>query len=583
MKKVTICLIAFIVSIVSCKKDPLNITPDGRISIADVFKDNLKTEAYLNTVYSSRPNYFYHYQYYSFLSALTDETMDVQVGVEGTNLAGQWQGGGMTASNNLFTSTSSGAINVDHYSAFWVGIRNANVFLANIDNSAVAPATNKSRFKAEAQVLRAFYYFELIKQFGPMPVVDKPFDAAFDYTTLVRPAFQNDIDFIVKDCDAAIANPDLPMRISIEAERGRFTKAVAYAIKSEALLYNASPLWNPTNDQSKWQTASAASNNALSVLTGGGQFVLATNYGDYFLKTSDMGISPVDKETIYEINAGGQPEFVQMFAIPSKVNGTKAGTTPTQELVDSYEMKATGEPPVTGYSDADHLLPIFNPASGYNEANPYVGRDLRFSATVWYNGASYDNVLGAVHTMQTFVGGADGLNTAIQNKNTRNGYYLRKFVDPKIQTGVNSSARWKKYRLAEIYLNYAEAENEVSGPSIAVYSAINTIRTRAQMPNLPLGLNQAEMRKRIRAERRIELAIEEHRFWDVRRWKILGQTDQVTTGMKIIKQTGGTFTYQRFVAERRGNGWQDKYLIFPIPQIDASIIPDFTNHQNPGW
>ena len=102
------------------------------------------------------------------------------------------------------------------------------------------------------------------------------------------------------------------------------------------------------------------------------------------------------------------------------------------------------------------------------------------------------------------------------------------------------------------------------------------------MPDLPANLTKEQMRERIRRERRVELAIEEHRFWDVRRWKILDKTDKLVTGMEAIKNGDGSFTYKRFVTERR-NAWQDKYLLFPIPIGEAAIIPDFDAHQNQGW
>lgn len=574
-----LCLIGTIFSLLSCKKDPLNITPDGRITLADVFKDEKQTEAYLNTVYKSIPTYFWSYWHFSFLAAVTDEVEDSDVGSSPYSIGAQWNVGALTPSFNPLTI---GLDNEDHYSSFWAGIRSANVFLQNIDHATISSVSNRSRFKAEATLLRAFYYWELIKQFGPMPIVDKPFDNSYDYKTLVRPTLQTCIDSIVKDCDNAIANPDLPIRITLDGERGRFSKALAYAIKSEALLYNASPLWNPTNDVSKWQVAADASKTALNVLTTGGEYALSPNYGDYFLNQSDLNISPRDRETIYERPGTGQEWILSaIHSIPSKTGLFKAGNCPTQELVDSYDMQATGEPAILGYSDADHLHPIINTTSGYDENNPYQGRDPRFYATVWYNGASYDNVGGVIHTMQTYLGGEDGL-LSTTPYNTHTGYYLRKFIDPKLQTYQTGPAEWKKYRLAEIYLNYAEALNEASGPTNDVYMAINKIRSRAQMPDIPSGLNKDEMRKRIRAERRVELAIEEHRFWDVRRWKILDQTDKVVTGMQITKVSDNTFTYKRFVIEKR-NAWQEKYLIFPIPIKDASNIPDFSSNQNPGW
>lgn len=584
MKKI-IVIVALIVMAIGCKKNPLDITPDGRLTIDGVFNNKIQTEAFLNSVYAYIPGYRATYNYYSFLSPISDESQDSDVGNEvSSGVTGLWIVGALSPNSNPIGSAYAGSVNNDHYSFFWAGIRYANVFLQNIDKANVTDPVSKGRFKAEAQILRAFYYWELVKELGSFPVVDKPFDPGFDYKSLTRPAFQANIDFIVRDCDSAIANPNLPMRITQALDRGRFSKAVAYAIKSQALLYNASPLWNSGNDPAKWVAAAKASKEALTALSGNG-YALATNYESYFLNQADLVTSPSDKETIYE-RPGGLPAIARANnSITAKTGSLRAGTCPSQELVDSYDMQATGQPAITGYMDADHLIPIINVASGYKETDPYIGRDPRFYATVWFNGAKYDNIAGAgiLYSLQIYAGGADQLVKTPPNKrNTHTGYYLRKFIDSKQANTLAQTAGWKKYRLAEMYLNYAEAENETSGPLPEVYAAINTIRTRASMPNLPNGLSKNEMRERIRRERRVELAIEEHRFWDVRRWKILDQTDKLVTGMEIIKNPNGSFTYNRFVTERR-NAWQDKFRIFPIPIGDASKITDFSLNQNPGW
>ncbi len=581
MKKIIICVVALFTLSIGCKKDPLDITPDGRITLDAVFKNEKQTEAFLNTVYSNIPSYFYKYQFFAYLEGCTDNAADADVGNEGSNIANNWISGSLTPSNNPLELAGQGN-GIIHYNTFWSGIYDANVFLENVATANIPIEVNRERFKGEAQLLRAFYYLELIKQYGALPIIDKPFDATFDYTSLKRPTFQECVDFIVKDCDDAIANQQLPMRITEEGERGRFTKAVAYAIKSEALLYNASPLWNPSNDQSKWQAASIGSQQALTALTAGGEYKLYPDYEEYFYSTSDMSPNPRDRETIFEIKDGSPGTFTIINSMPGQTGQFKTGSTPTQELVDSYDMQASGLPAITGYSDEDHLNPVINTASGYDPNNPYVGRDPRFYASVWYNGAIDPKFNGAPYALQIYKGGAQQvLRTPPDRKNTHTGYYLRKYLNPTIPTGSGSAARWKKYHLAEIYLNLAEAENEVNGPTNIAYTAVNAIRARAGMPNITPGLSKGEFRTRIHNERRVELFMEEHRFWDVRRWEILDKTDKLVTGMEITK-TGNNLEYNRFVVETR-NAWQNKYRIFPIPITDASIIPDFSANQNPGW
>ncbi|WP_437919950.1 RagB/SusD family nutrient uptake outer membrane protein [Sphingobacterium sp. LRF_L2] len=568
-------LLLFVIT--SCSKDYLSITPDGRTTLEDIFQDEKRTEAYLNRVYGYIPSYFWKYGFFDFLAPFSDEAY----AYSGAVMA--WSSGSLNASGNPLHTAQERGKGVYHYGTFWAGIRDANVFLSNVETANIPSSTNRARFKGEAQLLRTFYFWELIKEYGPMPIINTPFDNDFDYTTLVRPTFQECVDYIEEQCDEVIANNNVPMRITTEAERGRVTRAMALAIKSQALLYNASPLWNEGNDLSKWEKASLVTQEAIQLLTAQG-YQLVSDYGDYFLSKTDINSNPRDKETIYEVHeAQVDPVFSIINSIPSKPGMFKVGTTPSQELVDSYDMQQSGEPAIVGYQDADHLQPIINTSSGYDPANPYLGRDPRFYASVWYNGASYDNIGGNVHIMETYIGGADQLLKApLGWAFTRTGYYLRKFVDPRLQSGQPEDTRWKKYRLAELYLNLAEAENEANGPSSIARDAINVVRSRAQMPGIPTGLTKEQFRERIRRERRVELAFEEHRFWDVRRWKILDQTDKLVTGMEITKRADNTFSYARFVTERR-SAWSDKFRILPIPIKETSIIPDFDLNQNPGW
>lgn len=569
MKKIIVYIVSIGLSYLAlgCKNDPLDITPDGRITMEDVWKDAIRTEAFLNTVYQFIPGYFMSYGYFETISGLSDESYYK----EGLSIA--WANGSLSPINNFVN---------DFYTRCWTGIRYANVFIENIDRAQVSNVKNRGLFKAEAKILRAFYYMELIKQYGPMPIIDKELPVDFDYKTLKRPTFQENIDFIVQDLDDALADPELPKRITVGSQSGRMTKAIAHAIKSQALLYNASPLWNPQNDLSKWAAAAQAGKEAIQELTKDDEYKLYSNYGDYFLRGYDVVPQPQDRETIMETGGGSRTHFITMNNIPSKTGVDRAGATPTQEMVDSYDMQATGLPAILGYNDASHLDPIINTASGYDENAPYVGRDPRFYASIWYNGATYDNIQGNIHTVATYTGGSDQLLRSQVNANTGTGYYLRKMIDPKLQVSERSNASFKKYRLAEIYLNFAEAANEAGVDESLAYEAINTVRRRAGMPDIATGLTKEEFRDRIRRERRVELFMEEHRFWDVRRWKIIDQVDKLVTGMEITRVSANSYVYTRFVVQRRSS-WQDKYLIFPIPSSELSIVPDFSANQNPGW
>jgi hypothetical protein len=204
--------------------------------------------------------------------------------------------------------------------------------------------------------------------------------------------------------------------------------------------------------------------------------------------------------------------------------------------------------------------------------NPYENRDPRFYATILYNGAEYRG-----RQVETFLPGGQDSKDGIDNWNTSfSGYYLRKFIDETLPIvnpwDVAGTQPWIYMRYAEILLNFAEARNEDTGPDTEVYAAINAIRDRAGMPDLPGGLTKDEMRKKIWNERRIELAFEEHRFYDVRRWQIAMEIEnEPAYGMRINKIDDTTFTYERIIAlDGRRFEIQHYWLPIPLDEIQSS-------------
>jgi len=226
---------------------------------------------------------------------------------------------------------------------------------------------------------------------------------------------------------------------------------------------------------------------------------------------------------------------------------------------------------------------ITDPTSGYDPNNPYVGRDPRFYQTILYNGAPYR---GSV--IETFTPGGKDSQDGPSNWNTsKTGYYLLKFLDEKNPIinpwEVAGRQPWFYFRYAEILLNYAEAQNEAVGPDGTVYAAVNAIRSRASvnMPPLAAGLSKDQMREAIRAERRIELAFEEHRFYDVRRWKIAETTENVPAYGINIRKTGNTLTYTRKVA-LEGKHFENKHYWLPIPRAEI-LAGNGQLQQNAGY
>ena len=365
------------------------------------------------------------------------------------------------------------------------------------------------------------------------------------------------VDFITKECDEAANDLELTPWRNVNDALGHATKGAALALKSRTLLYAASPLYvafgdineaNKPSDAALWKVAADAAKAVIDL----NQYQLADNYGDLF--KNDFK----NKEYIF-VRRYTANTNLERSNFPVSFGG-EGGTCPSQNLVDDYEM-LDGTP--------------FDWNRPARAAQPFVNRDKRLEATILTNMASFKN-----KKVETFPGGADA--SPIPNA-TKTGYYLRKFLneDVNIQTGGSSSGHVVPlFRLAEIYLNYAEALNEYdpTNPDIAVY--LNKIRNRASLPNVPSGLSQEQMRKVIQHERRIELAFEEHRFWDVRRWKIASSTlGAPVKGIQIARKPTGGFTYQPVEVEQRV--FQPKMYWYPIPQSELLKLTKW--EQNNGW
>lgn len=468
----------------------------------------------------------------------------------------------------------------DCWGYFYQGIRKANLFLENSANYKdiiyrdTVDANNKSKYeynirdiewlRAEVRFLRAFYNFELIKRYGGIPIVEKSFNDDQEMASPARKSFNECVLYIVSECDAVLPLlKDTWVGFDSEKWRGRVTKGVALALKARLLLYAASPLNNSGNDITKWQQAAKAAHDVIAL----NKYALHTNYKDLFrLGNGADG----NLEVIFAQHGWSRNDF-EIYNYPIGYDqGGRGSTSPSQNLVDAYEMKSTG-------------MPINEPGSTYNPADPYAGRDPRLGLSILTN-----NTMFKGRPAEIWVGGKEGLGKL---NATTTGYYIRKFVDENLNLSQNQSSMhtWILFRYAEVLLNYAEAMNEAYGPevtagfSMSAKKAVDMVRARAgvQMPPLPPGLSKDEMRLRIRNERRIELAFEEHRFFDVRRWKIASNTENIPVmAMKITRNANGTFNYLVVKAEDRI--FTEKMYLYPIPEVEV-LKSNGVLTQNPGW
>ncbi len=465
----------------------------------------------------------------------------------------------------------------DCWSGFYEGIRRANLFLENsadykniLFRDTILPA-NKTQYqtqvrdiewmRAEARLLRAFYHFELMKRYGGVAIMDKVIDDEEILKNIKRQSSDSCVSFIANECDAvAPLLKDTWVGFDGDKWRGRLTQGTALALKSRVLLYGASPLNNPSNDLDKWQKAATAANDLIAL----SRYSLFNDYSGLFkLGNGADG----NAEVIFAIQGWNRNDYeIANYPIGYDKGGQNS-TSPTQNLVDAYEMKSTGRP-------------ITDKVSKYDPTNPYNDRDPRLAASVLLNNTTFKG-----RKVECWVGGLDGLG---KTRATTTGYYIRKYENENLNLVNNESSvhAWILFRYAEVLLNYAEAMNEANGPEVrkgnvmTAKAAVDLVRQRAGMPVLPAGVSQDALRERIRNERRVELAFEEHRFFDVRRWKIAEQTENAPImAMRIIKNGDGSFNYTVVKAEDRVF-YANKMYLYPIPE--AEVLKGAIT-QNPNW
>jgi hypothetical protein len=463
---------------------------------------------------------------------------------------------------------------VDANLTYYEGIRKANTFLSKKDIIPFPSGEKKNQMLGEAYFLRAFYFNEIVKRFGGMPIMDENrILMPDDNMQFERDSYKNCVDFMLVDLEKAIEM--LPATLT-ENEYGRATKGAALALKARILLFAASPLWQKEMGEDLWQQAAEASKAVIDLTDNGEKVYELYNTGgggdDYeklFFTRREQG----NKEIIFYKHAapvGFTSDEIKVWAPKGGSLGGDGAVCPTQNFVDLFEM-------------TNGKLKDEN-GSGYNPQNPYANRDPRFYKTVLYNGCSWQ---GAILDL-TFnpVQDKSGINRKDKTEYTRTGYYVRKYLPEgvKYQTTNTSYHNWIYFRLAEMYLNYAEAMNEAFGPDndngfgLTARQAVNLVRRRSGVVDI-VANDREEMQKRLWNERAIELSFEEHRWWDARRWK--KATDWFGGNMyeMEITQNGGQLVYTvKPFFSRIYRSYMDLY---PIPTGEIKKNPLY--YQNPGW
>jgi len=570
MKNIFHLLALAIFLFTACDDDFLNLEPTDQLASTAVFTDQNLAAAFLNNIVGRLPAGRYNspgggYGNSYLLASISDEARSKSGWIPSNRVVRQ----GNIQPNNM------GGLNI--WGEAYASIRLANDYLVGVEDAGFAEDfTSVSR--ARARFVRAWFYFDLVRRYGAVPLITAP-QSLEDDLFISRTPVDEVYNFIFSELNAAAAA--LPNKS--EAPVGALTKQAATALNARAMLFNK-----------RYADAVSLSEELISGLLNDGLQLFqpepangeeaAKNYKDLFL--SEGG----NVETLYEITFL-PPERAHQFDRgnwPVRWRNDNGGQTdPTQELVDAFQM--------------DNGTDIDDDDSDYDAGAPYTGREPRFYASIFFHGSEFSEVApsrGEPFIDMEWNAFNEGPGTERDGNASITGYLVKKFVDPSLgfaPEGVSKTA-WQEIRFAEVLLIFAEAENELNGPDGEVYDAVNRIRRRAGLPTLADGLDQDGMREAIRHERRIELVFENHRWFDLIRWNIASEVlNDDFTGMMITRTSipraadGGPthvfdpeeLTFETFENGNFSNVFPDRYMLLPIPLSEIEANEALT--QNPGY
>ncbi|THU31600.1 RagB/SusD family nutrient uptake outer membrane protein [Niastella caeni] len=578
---------------IACKKY-LDQVPNDRITIEEVFRKKATSEQFLANIYSYVPDEWEAIHDFPWVG--TSDEADLT-----------WSGSPNYPVNigNLNPSN----IPFERWGSYYQAIRSASYFINHIDENEEILQLNGQplidQYKAEARFLRAYYYFCLMRQYGPVVLMGEetiPPDAVAGAMQIPRSSYDDCVDYVAGELDKAAATlPLYPERNGqqSDAEYGRATKGMALAVKARLLLYAASPLYNgntdlstfktadgtpfisPVNNPEKWKRAADAAKAVIDL----GIYSLYKDPSGNVIKSLDgIYFQSWNDEQIFARKSNNVTQW-DVHCTPRQAGGW-CGIGPTQEMVDAYFMKDGKLPAASAlYSETGYTN-----VNGQIIYNMYMNREPRF-----YHGVTYNNSMWQGGNMRStapitfYLSGPNGKN-GHPTDYSKTGYLIRKNVGPGTNIGSGGNGQRQDrpiilFRLGEMYLNYAEALNEYQPGHPDIVRYLNMVRERAGIPQygigqdaLPLPADRNDMRSMIWAERRIELAYEGHRWFDIRRWKIAPQVMGTLHGMNVNKD--GDAFYER-VETATPHLFKPSYYWWPISQYeldrDKAII------QNPGW
>jgi hypothetical protein len=607
IKKVSgILLIGILVSVTSCKKYLNDNVSKSSINDDTQFNSTTNADIFLNSIYG----------YLSNENNVPDQLDNFTDDNDGSYLwrSYHWKAGSVgptiDAGQPMSDWGGSYQVNANDYSAWvpefgsflpsgaYVKIRACNLFLqkikqyaANLNPSYIAQRTDEVRF------LRAFFYSQLWQHIGGVVILTTVEDNNTETTAQLdqpRSSFEDTFNFLDSELDAIVKDNVLPIKYGNgDVNAGRATLGAALMLKGWIELFAASPAWNSGNSPTgvsdpknlihfasaspaRWATAAATFKQFMSTYT---QYSLFSNLSQLWYAANKYNSEIIwDRQAVAGIT-GSQGDSYEQYGGPVYILGTYytwGNYDPTQELVDAFRM-ANGKD-------------ITDPTSGYDPQHPYVGREQRFYQFIVYDGAPYsqpwmpktDTIYTRIDKVHPSLNQIDFAQSDVSNT----GYYSRKRLNPTAPPGgYQSGQNYVYFRYAEVLLGYAEAQNEAVGPDASVYSAINLIRSRSNLPALTAGLTQDAMRTQIHNERRIELCYENKRWYDIDRWMTASALLNVDRhGMQITNTSPnddkGVWTYTPILLNHP-HVFNANMYVNPIPNTVIAQNPSVA--QNPGY
>lgn len=564
----TVCLAGTLALLSACE-DWLEIEPKDRFGDTTVWGSEENADMFLNDIYNQLPH-------------LNNETQNLDQYSDNSYVGAEWMNARTTIYTGALSPTSWipgpwdmwkwGRQNNDDAKGQYERIRSCNLFINKVKESEFSADYKKERL-AEARFLRAWFYHYLWMAYGGVPIITEVLDNNVSTDIFYpRETAQKTFEFIDKELDEI--KEDLPDRRS-GADLGRASKGAILTLKGWVELFHASELRNPGKDKKRWEAAAAT----LRDVIGLGVYHLQPTILDLWTEATNN-----NDEVIFDFQMskqnGGRREGLFGPVFVKGVQSSWGNMQPTQELVDDYCM-ANG-------------LPISDPASGYNKNNPYKGREKRFYQSILYDGSMWQ---GEEIITRVGVGSPNEIDTSSESDVTNTGYYTRKTIDESVNGAdnlqmSNGMANYIFFRYADVLLMYAEASLEAGDKPTAV-EYLDMVRTRGgNMPSIedtyPQGITENQLREVIRRDRRIELAFEDKRWWDILRWKICdgenGVMNKPIGGMKVEDTDGdGVWEYNYHEVGKRT--FLPRMYYQPIPQyvLDKNPVIREQNGGEDGW